>query len=338
MKIATLPALITSIGYEPRTLGMAVESKVTTVVPLNGTNYSTWKVKCKMALMREGLWDIVTKKEVTPADETTKQYTDFMARYNRMLATIVLTVDLTLLYLIEEPDSSVTVWEKLANQFQKKTWVNKLILRRKLYALRLKDEDSVHEHIKAMTEIFNELSVIGVKMGEKDRVVHLHASLPDSYDTLVTALEVSPDVLKMDVVTEKVLYEERKLKDHDKNEEALSAKHRFGSRGPKCHFCRKFGHIQRYCTERARSEKKPEGTEVKKEKKTMKQRAQQVQARRSDSNTVGLATCHVLSVNTSYESKDAWIIDSGATCHICNNRQLFAKYQTLKKPQSLPRR
>ena len=207
--------------------------------------------------MREGLWDIVTKKEVTPADETTKQYTDFMARYNRMLATIILTVDMTLLYLIEEPDSSVTVWEKLANQFQKKTWANKLILRRKLYALRLKDGDSVHEHIKAMTEIFNELSVIGVEMGEEDRVVHLLASLPDSYNTLVTALEVSPDVPKMDVVTEKVLYEERKLKDHDKNEEALSAKHRFGSRGPKCHFCRKFGHIQWYCTERARNQKEP---------------------------------------------------------------------------------
>ena len=119
---------------------MAVESNVTTVVPLNGTNYFTWKVQCKMALIREGLWNIVTKKEVAPADETTKQYADFMARYNRTLATIVLTVDPTLLYLLEEPDSPVTVWEKLANQFQKKTWANKLILRRKLYVLRLKEE------------------------------------------------------------------------------------------------------------------------------------------------------------------------------------------------------
>ena len=167
-----------STGYEPRdTREMAVESKVTTVVPLSGTNHSTWKVQCKMALIREGLWDIVTKKEVAPADETTKQYADFMARYNRALATIVLTVDPTLLYLLEEPDSPVTVWEKLSNQFQKKTWVNKLILRRKLYVLRYKDGDSVHQHIKAMTEIFNELSVIGVEIGEEDRVVHLLASL-----------------------------------------------------------------------------------------------------------------------------------------------------------------
>ena len=117
-----------------------------------------------------------------------------MNRYNRALATIVLTVDPTLLYLLGELDSPVTVWEKLAGQFQKKTWANKLTLRRKLYSLRLKENDSDHDHIKAMTEIFNELSVIGVEMSEEDRVVHLLASLPD------TALEVRPEVPKMDTV------------------------------------------------------------------------------------------------------------------------------------------
>ena len=162
------------------------ESKVTTVVPLNGTNYPTWKVQCKMALMKDGLWEIVTEKEVAPEDTTTNEYTKFIARRNRALATIVLTVDPTLLYLIGEPDSPVTVWKKLADQFQKKTWANKLVLRRKLYSLRLKDGDSVHKHVKSMTEIFNELLVIGVEMTEEDRVVHLLTSLPESYNTLVT--------------------------------------------------------------------------------------------------------------------------------------------------------
>ena len=47
-----------------------------------------------------------------------------------------------------------------------------------------------------MTEIINKLAVIGVEMSEEDRVVHLLASLPKSYNTLVTALEASPDVPK----------------------------------------------------------------------------------------------------------------------------------------------
>ena len=117
------------------------EAKMSTVVPLNGTNYSTWKVQCKMALVKEGLWNIV-EKEVAPTDNTTQEHANFMIRYNRALATIVLTVDPALLYLLGEPESPVTVWEKLASQFQKKTWANKLTLRKKLYSLRLKEGDS----------------------------------------------------------------------------------------------------------------------------------------------------------------------------------------------------
>ena len=48
------------------------------------------------------------------------------------------------------------VWKQLSEQFQKKTWANKLALRRKLDNLRLQDEDSVKDHVKSMTEIFNE--------------------------------------------------------------------------------------------------------------------------------------------------------------------------------------
>ena len=35
------------------------ESRMVFVVPLNGSNYATWKVQCKMALIKEGLWKIV---------------------------------------------------------------------------------------------------------------------------------------------------------------------------------------------------------------------------------------------------------------------------------------
>jgi len=73
----------------------------------------------------------------------------------------VLSVEPSLLYLISEPQDLVAVWDKLGNQFQKKTWANTPHLRRKLHSLLLKDGDSVQEHIKAMTKIFNGLSVIG---------------------------------------------------------------------------------------------------------------------------------------------------------------------------------
>ena len=82
-----------------------------------------------------------------------------------------------------------SVWEKLAEQFPRKAWANKLNLQHKFFAMKLKECGSVNEHIRIMTELFNELAVIGDAVSKEDRVVHLLASLPESYDVLVTALK-----------------------------------------------------------------------------------------------------------------------------------------------------
>ena len=65
--------------------------------------------------------------------------------------------------------------------------------------IRLKAGQSVQEHVKAITEIFNELSVIGDNIKDEDRVVYLLASLPEIYDMLVTALEANTDVPNMEL-------------------------------------------------------------------------------------------------------------------------------------------
>ena len=53
-----------------------------------------------------------------------------MARSDCALVLVVLSVEPSLLYLIiiGEPEDAVIVRKKLSNQFQKKTWANKLEL------------------------------------------------------------------------------------------------------------------------------------------------------------------------------------------------------------------
>ncbi len=50
-------------------------------------------------------------------------------------------------------------------------------------------------------------------MSEEDKVVYLLASLPDSYNMLVTSLEVQETVPKWSVETERLLHEETKMKE-----------------------------------------------------------------------------------------------------------------------------
>ena len=151
--------------------------------------------------------------ETAPSGEDADRLSKFTARRDRALATIVLAVEPSLLYLIGDPEDPVVVWKKLQDQFQKKTWANKLALRRKLHSLQLRDGNSVQDHIKAMIELFNELAIVGDVIEEEDRVVYLLASLPDSFNTLVTALEANEEVLKMEIVTERILHAESKQKE-----------------------------------------------------------------------------------------------------------------------------
>lgn len=293
---------------------MAMETKLSNLVPLNGTNYATWKVQCKMALVKDGLWSIVNETEVVPerrTDATT--HAIYLSRRDCAIATIVLSVEPSLLYLIGDPDDPAVVWKKLADQFLKKTWPNKLALRRKLYSLKLREGDSVHEYIKTMMEIFDELAIIGDSIDEEDRVVHLLATLPVSYNMLVTALEASQDVPKWVLATEQLLYEETKVKEREINDaewKAMTSKHHVNKRGPKCYHCGKNGHIKRDCRLLG------EDTKGSVKWNHLKKKAfftKKMQDDSSDSNdyTVGLFAHRTLLSN---DKKSNGTVDSGTTC------------------------
>ena len=166
-----------------------------------------------MALIPDWLCWIVDETEQAPGpDASADSRVKFVSRQDRALATIILAVEPSLLYLLDNPEDPIVMWKKLRDQFQKKTWANRWALYRKLHTLQLKDEESVQDHIKVMTELFNELTAVGDAISEEDCVVYLLASLLDSFGALVTALEANEDIPKMEIVTEKLLHTERKQK------------------------------------------------------------------------------------------------------------------------------
>ena len=87
------------------------ESKTAAVVPLNSSNYSTWKIQCKIALIKDGLWGIVNGTEMAPAEKA-EQQSAFAARKDTAFTVIVLAVEPSLLYVIgADPTDPVVVYE-----------------------------------------------------------------------------------------------------------------------------------------------------------------------------------------------------------------------------------
>ena len=171
------------------------------------------------------------------------------------------------------------------------------------------------EHIKRMTEVFGKLAVIAEPVSEEDKVVHILASLPDSYDVLVTALESgSENVPPLEVVTERLLREEEKLKGKETAED--DSKLLMAGKNPKktftCHYCGKPGHYKRDCRKWAQSQgkggrHKPPGQQSKKPSQ--------------DAMLIGQAL--------TAKSGSEWLVDSGAMSHMSNNKSLFTQVKDL---------
>ena len=183
-----------------------------------------------------------------------------------------------------------------------------------------------------MTEILNELAVIEAPMSEEDKVVHLLTSLPESYDTLVTALEANEKVPSMEVVIDCLIYEEKKAKERDGSSSGemglvYQGQHQKWSKQICRHYCKKLGHGIRDCSERADSEKRKPWQGNKKPLPKGKSSGK--------SNSVGLIATHALTAKGP-DQADSWILDSGATCHICSNQKLFDEIE-LKSSQEVTR-
>ena len=129
------------------------------IVPLRGQkNYQTWKIQVKMALIRENTWEFVNGSEECPQQADRDAYKKYCKRRDRALATIVLTLDPELLYLAENIDDHIQVWNKLEKNFQTKSVARKFALRKKLSNTKLQDGTSIQSHVKIFSETFSNLT------------------------------------------------------------------------------------------------------------------------------------------------------------------------------------
>lgn len=175
----------------------------------------------------------------------------------------------------------------------------------------------MQKHVKTMSELLDEISRVAEPVKKEERVMCLLASLPTEYKTLVTALQASEEVPKLSVVIERLLQEEKGILDLEKEVEkagevdAVIMRER---RRVKCYQCGKLGHIRRDCRERSPDNRGREnyGGLV----------------RDREEETISLMVAQALA--TQEKTNGKWVIDSGASSHICNDLHMFDELHICK--------
>jgi hypothetical protein len=109
---------------------------------------------------------------------------------------------------VSEEATTKDLWENLGKLYQSKSVVNKLFLRKKLYNLRMRDGDSVAEHLNALNTVVSELVSVEIKISDEDKCNNLLCSLPDSSDSLVVSIGSNTTSLKFEEVVSSLLSEE----------------------------------------------------------------------------------------------------------------------------------
>ena len=113
---------------------------------------------------------------------------------------------------MSEEATTKDLWEKLGNLYQSKSMVNKLFLRKKLYNLRMRDGDSVAEHLSAFNTVVSQLVSVDIKISYEDKCIRLLCSLLVSWDSLVVAIGSNTTSLKFEEVVLSLLSEEMRRK------------------------------------------------------------------------------------------------------------------------------
>ena len=165
----------------------------------------------------------------------------------------------------------------------------------------------------------------------------LLGSLPQSYSTLVTALEAHVGDIKLDFVQQALTHEEQKIKQSNavlpggQEDAALMGRLRkpFKFQNPRCFYCKQLGHFRRDCPKRRQqdNDKAMHKAKAAEEKLPEKQHVN-IDFESPDEGVFAASVGSASQVGK-------WLVDSGASRHMTSKREILTHYSEFEKPEKV---
>ena len=268
---------------------------------------------------------------------------DWRTKDERVLGDLILSISTPLRGIVRNVGTAREAWEKVLAVYETKLASNVLHLKKELYQCRMEDvtaKDAMQTHISRMRNLIDRLASVGTDITAEDAGVQLYLSLPDTYSHISAALSLKPvDELTFDVVASVLLQEERRLQGlasatlsaTAKAESALAATSLPAGNSnpldkaprPKCTFCNKKGHTDTVCY---RKHGYPVGHPLHGKEPNQGPHAHFAYSAMVVNDSLPPTSSQSTRSNAAAATSE-WLIDSGASQHICASADWFASYQ-----------
>ena len=259
----------------------------------DGTNYPLWSFKMKMYLRSRGLWGQVDGS--APLD---------LSLMEQAHAAIVLSLTDSQVLHVVATTTAVEAWAVLRGMNESRDMASRMWLKEKFATFRF-TTSTMEKHFEELEALVLQMGSAGCRPDEDDLCATLLRSLPSSFDGLVQAFRMSVGKFTYGDVMSRVLAEDIRQKEQGRIEQETAMlagrnkqvikKNGFDKRAVTCYQCGKRGHFKRDCPNAG---------------------------------------------NDAYESNVAfhadithggvcreWVVDSGASNHMCASRDAFVEYR-----------
>ncbi|KAH9782763.1 retrovirus-related pol polyprotein from transposon TNT 1-94-like protein [Citrus sinensis] len=199
-------------------------------------------------------------------------------------------------YLVKDEECAVTLWRTLEEKYLVKSPENRLHAMSQVYGFRMKSGVSMHDHVSRFEKLLADLKNLDEDIKDEVKAMILLHSLPEEYSHFVTTLIYGKSVIIFkDVCTTLTNLE---IRNNNKNFERASSE--------------ALGHWRKDCPKaQKRDGKKPASANM---------------ARKDEGSDYSLSITPAAYVASSSE----WILDTGATYHLCPIKEWFTDFRNLE--------
>ncbi|KAL7288350.1 hypothetical protein TKK_0017683 [Trichogramma kaykai] len=321
---------------------------VKNISKFNGENFQLWKFQVRNILVAHDLLEIVEGTEKKPESTATNAAAVKSWIKSNAEAMFVLSSSIEyshLQYLIT-CNTAAEMWSKLSSIHEQKTSTNKLALTTKFHEHRMAAGDSIAQHISKIENMASQLKDIDVTVSDTMIQAKILGSLPTKFHPFISAWESVPeDKQTLDNLRERLLREENRLSNSDdtchalasmtisngKNQEKTqgnSGNNHNSKKRVKCNFCKKPGHLEKYCFAKKRQNRnanKNSRENADSQNSNVHENSSNYSAFVAHNNSTQFVPRDIKKYVSSDETEH-WLLDSGASRHMCHRKDWFAEF------------